>query len=634
MTENETENENEKPRSSSDKYIPPPMDPYVTYQTPYERRQEHRNPFIEFRRFADKQLASMFEGLSGLALPQMSTMAEERKKFQERFERDMQALADQRQDLHEDIRRTIENATAGLADKAQNASPEKLKQSSINGAPNAAPSVEGILPPGWVQATTSDGKEYFIEQATGTATKEIPTEATNAVPYSCETKTAWNERPYHVNHSDQTATWNCTRIPQPTQQTQYASERSAEERAQKWRRGFRNCPELKTLSDETELDVYEKLDEMQQKDLAQLSRQINDRRGRWKRGFNNCPELRNLNDGTELAMYEAQHEQNTEATDRTEACPWKESNGGSNWWPTLGHDGLQMARQISLPTASTAPKNGSGVHPDAALEQYQTQLMLLAQQIRERELPEVSQHDQNANGSGAGNPMPGLTKHSHASAVRTTDENGHFVQHNPFMAHLMNRPARYTFEPPTAEELANAIDDLGVDDFWAGDDDYHENEDDLGNNAHIGHDEEMERYWGIGDKALQDYQTQHMLLEQQIKKRRSEMARRELQESHTKGEPSEVQQKDKGFHNEDTEQRSSTFDSTSTQSANDEAKSSIVSTMTRTISRTLPDGSVETKRMLKKRFADGREESEESTDISQAARATKQQSETPGWFWN
>ncbi|KPI41975.1 uncharacterized protein AB675_5620 [Cyphellophora attinorum] len=54
---------------------------------------------------------------------------------------------------------------------------------------------------------------------------------------------------------------------------------------------------------------------------------------------------------------------------------------------------------------------------------------------------------------------------------------------------------------------------------------------------------------------------------------------------------------------------------------------SIVSTMTRTESRTLPDGSVETRRVLRRRFADGKEESEESVDY-----AHPQTREVPQWL--
>jgi hypothetical protein len=94
----------------------------------------------------------------------------------------------------------------------------------------------------------------------------------------------------------------------------------------------------------------------------------------------------------------------------------------------------------------------------------------------------------------------------------------------------------------------------------------------------------------------------------------------------------------------------------------DGKKDSIVSTMTTTERRTLPDGTVETKRVLKKRFADGREESNESVErqmssssnsrsavskplereVASTARQDKQtqtnEKEDPrpkrsGWFW-
>ncbi|KEF63695.1 uncharacterized protein A1O9_01673 [Exophiala aquamarina CBS 119918] len=63
--------------------------------------------------------------------------------------------------------------------------------------------------------------------------------------------------------------------------------------------------------------------------------------------------------------------------------------------------------------------------------------------------------------------------------------------------------------------------------------------------------------------------------------------------------------------------------SASYSSSSDQDPSSIISTLTTTVTRTLPDGSVETKRVFKKRFADGTEESDESTEVKSAAsRAT------------
>lgn len=70
---------------------------------------------------------------------------------------------------------------------------------------------------------------------------------------------------------------------------------------------------------------------------------------------------------------------------------------------------------------------------------------------------------------------------------------------------------------------------------------------------------------------------------------------------------------------------SSSTSSLSRRVAEDEKKDSIVSTMTTTETRTLPDGTVETKRVLKKRFADGREESNEKVE-RQIAQSSKAQS--------
>jgi hypothetical protein len=125
------------------------------------------------------------------------------------------------------------------------------------------------------------------------------------------------------------------------------------------------------------------------------------------------------------------------------------------------------------------------------------------------------------------------------------------------------------------------------------------------------------------------------------------------------------------YHSPDTEKVDETLSFTSSSSSTsswscwgtqDEKRDSIVSTMTTTERRTLPDGTVETKRVLKKRFADGREESNESverqtspysnprstvskpleSEIPTAARQDKQTQtdvkENPlprrsGWFW-
>jgi hypothetical protein len=79
--------------------------------------------------------------------------------------------------------------------------------------------------------------------------------------------------------------------------------------------------------------------------------------------------------------------------------------------------------------------------------------------------------------------------------------------------------------------------------------------------------------------------------------------------------------------------------------------SSILSTLTTTERQVGPDGTVTTKTVLKKRFADGREESSETVETSPASWATQHKLQTPshedqeskivkevkggkGWFWS
>jgi len=560
----------EKSNPASDKYIPPPMDPYATYQTPYERRgNDPPNPFIEFRRFADKQMASMLEGFGSFGFPQMFNMADESKKFREQFERDMQALHDQRRDLQKEMRRRTEHDITVVPGKAQDAVPEQPMETSSS-SPSAERNRQGQhrslqeesgdytrtlsrLPDGWIQATTSDGKKYFIEQATGTATNKMPTAATQVMPPGWERETASSGRPYYVNHNNRTTTWGDPRM---TQDRSRPSELTAEERAEKWERGFRNCPELKKHSDETELDVYERLDEQQQKDLAQLSRQIKERGERWKRGFQNCPELKKLDDGTELAMYEELNGQETESVSSIRSCPWGKNNSCSSWrWPVLGYDAMRRAKQLPLREATD-----------------DDDFMFL----------------QDKNGILVKVPLPNLLR-ADADNLMDLDmhqgDGGEDGSKANFRNHLLQLVAP---EQQRQKRLTRAIELLEQDGYDA--------EDIVAavqrweNNGHNEDDEGL--------------------------------AHRDLQQRGDEPQKSDVQQ------------WSSSLNSTSAWPNDDETKPSIVSTMTRTTSRTLPDGSVETRRVLKKKFADGREESEESTDISQAAKAIKRQDEKPGWFWN
>lgn len=61
----------------------------------------------------------------------------------------------------------------------------------------------------------------------------------------------------------------------------------------------------------------------------------------------------------------------------------------------------------------------------------------------------------------------------------------------------------------------------------------------------------------------------------------------------------------------------------------DAPKRSIVATLTTTTTRTLPDGTTETRRILKQRFADGSEESDESVEVVGQPKQSQQQQQVP-----
>ncbi|KAJ5958156.1 uncharacterized protein N7479_005306 [Penicillium vulpinum] len=74
------------------------------------------------------------------------------------------------------------------------------------------------------------------------------------------------------------------------------------------------------------------------------------------------------------------------------------------------------------------------------------------------------------------------------------------------------------------------------------------------------------------------------------------------------------------------------------EAVSESAQPRIISTMTRTERVRLPDGSVESKTVNTRRFADGREESDESVEVSHPQEGFKSESDTSknsksGWFW-
>ncbi|KAI2676199.1 hypothetical protein CBS147332_9245 [Penicillium roqueforti] len=74
---------------------------------------------------------------------------------------------------------------------------------------------------------------------------------------------------------------------------------------------------------------------------------------------------------------------------------------------------------------------------------------------------------------------------------------------------------------------------------------------------------------------------------------------------------------------------------TPTEAVSEPAQPRIISTITRTERVQLADGSVQSKIVNTRRFADGREESDESVEVSHPQKGSKSDSDTPknGWFW-
>jgi len=88
-------------KPSKETSIPPPLDPFPTYQTPYPRsnNHHHENPFIQFRRFADEQFSSFFQGiphLFGVPSKDVDDLMRRRHELEEgwrkQFEQEMEEM--------------------------------------------------------------------------------------------------------------------------------------------------------------------------------------------------------------------------------------------------------------------------------------------------------------------------------------------------------------------------------------------------------------------------------------------------------------------------------------------------------------------------------------------------------------
>ncbi|KIW68529.1 hypothetical protein PV04_04468 [Phialophora macrospora] len=107
-------------------FPPPPMDPFPTYQTPFPRsnKDDEQNPFIQFRRFADEQVASLFSGLPhffGLSSGggdswkrEVEDIMRQRQEWEEgfrkQFEQEMEEMRQQLETSKTDAWKSMEDA--------------------------------------------------------------------------------------------------------------------------------------------------------------------------------------------------------------------------------------------------------------------------------------------------------------------------------------------------------------------------------------------------------------------------------------------------------------------------------------------------------------------------------------------
>lgn len=238
----------DKPEQS-DKFIPPPMDPYATYQTPYERPQDPEpNPFIEFRRFADKQLSDIFSGVLGLSnIPKMFSMDEDMKVFRDRLEKDLkndfETIAAHKEAMREHLASLRNNTYHPVPPAATAAIPPAPPQSSDRPVEETSPEQ---------QRKSTQEKLAKIRQKWAEAHKN-PTRDEDWIITTDE-----KGQRYRINpHAPGNAVLLLSFTPPAPKAEQL------EDPKVRWRRGFQNCPELKKYQGETELDVYEAMEDQQ-----------------------------------------------------------------------------------------------------------------------------------------------------------------------------------------------------------------------------------------------------------------------------------------------------------------------------------------------------------------------------------
>ncbi|KAJ9602242.1 hypothetical protein H2200_013362 [Cladophialophora chaetospira] len=105
---------------------PPPMDPFPTYQTPYPRsnKDDEQNPFIQFRRFADDQVSSLFSGFPHFfGLSPSSSAA----SGTDHWKREVEDIMRQRQEWEEGFRKQFEQEMEEMRQQLEKSKTEAWK---------------------------------------------------------------------------------------------------------------------------------------------------------------------------------------------------------------------------------------------------------------------------------------------------------------------------------------------------------------------------------------------------------------------------------------------------------------------------------------------------------------------------
>lgn len=542
------------PKTATDNYIPPPKDPYARLQTPYEKRstpEDDRNPFIEFRRLADKaaaQISSVFPRVLGFDQYYKDKLAE-----QNSFEHDLLKTLKEAEAAVESATENFQKEigpkmlggwpatpwcdargdNSGLADVAAAPKGWKIKMdpwgrtwyknkttgqmTQTHPEPDDAEPVQferdtyhdtsgpdAICPAGWEVATTASGQKFYVNSETGRATKNVPSPLILPPGWESVFDVEKQDRSQRAESSNKEAssikpwtdedTLELSKLMQdsvmPKSQT-LSSIFQAADNAETWRNAALNCP-----------GMPDAMREHAQKDSE------------W---YGPMPGFSYEDGAIKQPNLSSPVSQSRSRSRRREPQYFYPGDADTETDLYDHVDSFKTAEQASNSTVSNPVKPEPAQRSQGLLSQW----LGLGHDGRKKE-----QHNKNLE----------EVKKSFQPAHDTSDEFWDDVQHTRAFGDLLDLIASIPFMFGDAQGEASPIDTPDT---------------------------------VATQKPLQ--------------------------------RPPPVPE-----------------------------KPSVVMQLTNVTSRTLPDGSTEVRRELKKRFSDGKEETEQSTDIIPVAKSDKQN----GWFWN